>query len=341
LCVVSHVLASDKISTSLGKRKLSALEPADEGTFPSSNKRVISLGQVSEGGTVASSHEVQPFVEAVKKGDMNTAFRVFHKSNDKLREHYGEYLVSLGKSELVKLVNGAGNYKTWMLSVILVYADQELIDEVSAETKPTDDVLSYAASNADVTCKSDKFIYILGIITGKRCQGFAVGSGVAALFIANKSEYLDPMLSALQNKSSLDPSLTKVAIQRAFRQASGYTDDRMLYIKRFFDHPAVLVEDYSDALYSSYSSTGLKRVLFHWLLARADNQDLEKARRNNRFSYMSSEYQEAVTKASLVDITMTRHEMGRLERITIIRSALDGLVADVLIKMIIDYYFEW
>ena len=58
------------------------------------------------------------------------------------------------------------------------------------------------------------------------------------------------------------------------------------------------------------------------------------------FLAMPSEYQEAVNKASPVDISKTRHEMGRQERTTIIESALDELVAVVLIKLIIEYYLE-
>ena len=52
---------------------------------------------------------------------------------------------------------------------------------------------------------------------------------------------------------------------------------------------------------------------------------------------MSPEFQEAVTKASPVDITKTRHEMGRQERAAIIQSALGELVAVVLVKLIAEY----
>ena len=45
-----------------------------------------------------------------------------------------------------------------------------------------------------------------------------------------------------------------------------------------------------------------------------------------------------MTKASPVD--KTRHEMGRLERALIIHSALDGLVAGVLVKLIVEYYLK-
>ena len=49
-------------------------------------------------------------------------------------------------------------------------------------------------------------------------------------------------------------------------------------------HPAVSAEVYSDALYLSYSSRDPKKELFHWLLARADSQDLEEVRKSKWFS---------------------------------------------------------
>ena len=94
-----------------------------------------------------------------------------------------------------------------------MYADQALFDEVSAEIKPTDGILSNVAYNADLACKTDKFLYLLGRITDKGEQEEAVRIGVDALFDANKSEYLDPLLFALQNEPSLGPNLTKAAIQ--------------------------------------------------------------------------------------------------------------------------------
>ena len=90
LCVVHHVLAS-------------------ESDAPGSDKQETSLVPVGE-DTVVSSPEVQPFVEAVQEGDMDTASNVYYSGNDGLKEYCGKYLVSLGSHELVELVNGAGDY---------------------------------------------------------------------------------------------------------------------------------------------------------------------------------------------------------------------------------------
>src|ERR1700738_2721721 len=92
LCMVWHVLASNDVSV-LGKRKTPALET------------------VTERGAIASSTEAQEFSKAVEGGDMWAAWRVFYNGNDKLKEHCGKYLVSLGRSGLVELIKGAGFHK--------------------------------------------------------------------------------------------------------------------------------------------------------------------------------------------------------------------------------------
>ena len=280
----------------------------------------------------------QSFKQAVQSGNMETAWKIFKSVNDKLKEHYCKYLVSLGKPKLVKLVNSANDEytKSWMLRAILAYADQALFDEVSATIKPTTDTLCYVANSAELARQTSKFIYLLGRIADKDDQEFAVTRGVEALFNANKPEYLDPLLFALENESSLSPSTTDAAIQQAFREASRF-DNRTL-VKRFFDHPAITAKRYSYALYSSYCSCNHISELFYWLLARVDSQDLIAAKKSE---WLSEQFQYFVNKASPVDISKTRQQMGRQERTAIIESALDGLVVKVLIKLIIDYYLAW
>ena len=175
--------------------------------------------------------------------------------------------------------------KAWMLRVILVYADQALFDEVSAETKPTDRILSDVAYNADLACKTDKFLYLLGRITDKEDQEEAVRNGVVALFDANKPEYLDPLLFALQNEPSLGPRLDECCnpVKLSGRPLSSpMTEPPMpnasLTTQRSLQRTTLL-------LYVIHTdSEDPKNELFHWLLTRADGQDLEKARSDKEFS---------------------------------------------------------
>ena len=73
----------------------------------------------------------QRFKEAVHNDDMYDAYHIFKSGNDELKKYCGEYLISLGSPELVELINSvAFEYiKSWLLRVLLVHADQPLIDE--------------------------------------------------------------------------------------------------------------------------------------------------------------------------------------------------------------------
>jgi len=316
----------------------SSTEPSSYQTLlQGSGKRILELARED---AIASSTDAQSFKQAVQSGNMETVWDVLKYGNDKLQEYCGKYLVSLEKPKLVKLVNRAEDFiKAWMLRAILIHAGQPLFDEVFLETRPSDFTLSCVACSAELACDTGKFIYLLGRITDKDDQEFAVTRGVEALFNAKKPECFDPLLFALENESSLGPRMANAAIQQAFREASRF-DNRAL-AKRFFDHPAITAEIYSYALYFSLCSCNLISELFYWLLARADNQDLIAAKKMKKSELCSEQFLYFVNKASPVDISKTRQQMGRQERTDITESALDGLVAKDLNKLIIDYDLAW
>ena len=61
-------------------------------------------------------------------------------------------------------------YKKWMLQVILVHADQPLIDKVFGEIKPSNDLLKDVAVSADLACMPQRFTYLLSKIDDKKDQ---------------------------------------------------------------------------------------------------------------------------------------------------------------------------
>ena len=78
------------------------------------------------------------------------------------------------------------NNKEWMLQVLLVHADQPLIDEVFGELKPSNDLLRDVAGSADLACMPQRFTYLLKKIDDKEDQERAVRYGVHALFDAEQ-----------------------------------------------------------------------------------------------------------------------------------------------------------
>jgi hypothetical protein len=111
-----------------------------------------------------------------------------------------------------------------------------------------------------------------------------------------------------------------VVIRKAFYFATDHLDDGTFFAKRFFDHPAISADDYSDALYDFYIYGCQTKELFYWLLARADCQDLWAVRINKRFSWMKSGFQQAVNQAVGIE---SRHKLRRPERIAAAKEALE------------------
>ena len=120
-------------------------------------------------------------------------------------------------------------------------------------------------------------------------------------------------------------------------QPLSYKDDRALLAKRFFDHPAISAKDYSDALYNSYEYGGQTKELFYWLLARADRQDLEAVKKDDEFSKHEPEFQQAVNDRWKAVGSETRKEIGREERIALMKEALDNVIPKDLLNLIAEY----
>ena len=171
-------------------------------------------------------------------------------------------------------------------------------------------------------------------------QEEAVRNGVDALVNENKTECLDPLLSALSEGTFLSKDLENIAIRKAFHEASSYQDDRTLLAKRFFDHPAISANDYSNALHSSYSYGGQAKELFHWLLARADRQDLEAVKKSDKFSRWGTEFQQAVNQALEAVGPDARHRITQLGITTTVTALEKADIPEVLIELTLEYS-EW
>jgi hypothetical protein len=283
----------------------------------------------------------QSFREAVQGGDAFTAIKVFHGGNNELKRHCAMYLISLGSSELVDMIyNAHALIRIGLLQVLLVYASQQLLDEIFDALEFPNNILSDVANNEELACTSQRFTYLLGKIPDKGEQEVAVENGVVILFAKNKAEYFDPLISALNEGTFLSKDLENVAIRYAFERAPLYQDDRIVHAKRFFDHPVISTKDYSGALYSSYNNGNKTKELFYWLLANADRQDLEAVKKNDMFSTWKSEFQDAVNHALQVVGSERRPGITRRRRVALMKEALIDGVPSALLDLIGEY-IEW
>src|ERR1700733_6219744 len=118
----------------------------------------------------AIEDDASRFKEAIEKGEMGVAKDVFGEGNNEQRKYYGEYLVGLGREKLVELIKNSRDCKSWLLSIIMLRAEEGLINEVFKEVEPSDWDWRDVARSADLACVPIKFINLLKRITAKDHQ---------------------------------------------------------------------------------------------------------------------------------------------------------------------------
>ena len=181
----------------------------------------LSLKSIDNNDPIANSLQGIALRRAVLRGDVHAVKDVLNGGSNELREFCVKHLVSSKRSKLVKLLyNGNHNNPELILRVILVHADHSLIDEIFAGFQFSNDILNSVAASADLACIPQRFIYFLGKINEKDAQECAVKYGIHALFSANRTECLDPLLSALGERAFLGEHLVNVAILKIFWSAS-------------------------------------------------------------------------------------------------------------------------
>jgi hypothetical protein len=322
----------DQLASTSGSEKIGQVSHESSGEGASSVPE-------KEDDPIANTSEGQGFVEAVQISDMKAARKIFGDGNNERKKYCGKYLVSLGSARLVELIKGAWNnkIKEWLLQILLVHADQSVLDNVFGAVKPSNRNLKWAAGSAELACLPQRFAHLLKKINDKDDQKMAVSNGIIALIDENRAECFDPLLSALNEGTFLSEDLENVAIRRVFWAASRYQDDRALLAKRYVDHPAISAMDYSISLCNSYRCGDQVKEFFRWLLARADRRDLEVAKRSDAFFKMQPAFQKAVNDRRETVGSKTREVMGREERNTHIKEALDEYVPKDLLKLFSEY----
>lgn len=94
-------------------------------------------------------------------------------------------------------------------------------------------------------------------------------------------------------------------------------------------------------MYNSYINGDRANELFHWFLTRADRDDLEAIKRDDRFSGMEPEFQQAVGQAFKTVSSDARPGVRCRERLAIMEHAIGEYIHKDLLKIVDEYYFVW
>jgi hypothetical protein len=219
--------------------------------------------------TVAFSPEVQEFEEAIKSGNFHRLEETFGKIDDASQKEYIRPLLQKGSAKIIEMIKGTDSYrKLWILRRVLISAEQGLIDEVFKEVKLNGSLLGWVADSANLVCETSKFVSFLERIPGENLKD-VVERGVYALFLDNKPDCFDSLLSELATKMPSSSTLIDAATSKAFDSAILFR--RWEHVKRYAVRSAVSAKDYIYGLCETYYKN---RDLFYWLLGEADIDDL-------------------------------------------------------------------
>ena len=120
--------------------------------------------------------------------------------------------------------------------------------------------------------------------------------GVINLVNANKHDSVIPLVNALEKRQFNSRDLTNAAIQQAFHQ--GAWRGIKYIVEEFHEHPAITPELYADGLIDSWKYD--KSNTFPFLLDQADQGDLEKVKRDDKYKKdpeFSKAIDDAISKA--------------------------------------------
>ena len=122
----------------------------------------------------------------------------------------------------------------------------------------------------------DNFFKVIDKINDPENQELAVEWGVNNLFEAEKHDSVIPLINALEKRTFKSKNLKDVAIRWAFDEGAqrGIKD----IVEKFHEHPAITSWKYAEGLIDSWEHDNSNMIVFPFLLAQADQGDLEEAK---------------------------------------------------------------
>ena len=219
------------------------------------------------------------FEDAIVAKDWSTAATIFEKGSDKLKRRCSEALVSKLKStELNMLLNDGQNFnhRVWLTQAILTAAKPSNLPNIFDGLKEPigEGIWTQIAFSKNVVRKPENFAFLLGQVPIKKVEILST-VGIGALYVSKKHSLLKPLITHL-NTNNLD-QIEAAVVRSAFSIAT--REGLQLWIDELYDHPAIDNIFYAHTLRKSYGTTKLGGYTstFKWLLAHADENDLQKA----------------------------------------------------------------
>ena len=166
-----------------------------------------------------------------------------------------------------------------------------------------------------------KFIVLLKTITIPKNQSTIIGMGIDGLFIQKCTEYIDPLLDALSDKTLSLQFLKPFTIQSIFIAAAAYHDEIM--IERFYDNFFTTPMTCADGLIES-GKDNVQDSTFKRLLEEADQGDLQALQAHDDYTEQGDDFHDAINRALSVAKSEGARCKGPFERARLVMQTFDG-----------------
>lgn len=245
--------------------------------------------------------------------DLETAVKLYEQYLHLQDEITIHVIKSKQPSFVVDFVKQTKQVNGFTLAALYENGPEATIECAHKEIEFSQSDLINAASEPGLACQPQKYIALLDKITTSKGQESAVEVGVRELFTEERTNCINPLLSALRSKEFLSERLEDIAIQTTFK--SGAKTRNVLMVKTFYAHPAITPEVYADVLLVP----GMLNLLDPFsvrLLRAADRDDLQVVRDKygGESSYFRRVIKEAFATAEPGGTRLTNLERAKLAK---------------------------
>jgi hypothetical protein len=227
---------------------------------------------------IASERDVnEDVVKALEQPGFEGIKNDWRKWKD--RKDLFDYVVTKSVVFITGFINQVEDAKTRTLAALFIERSDE-VDQVLEKIEYNDyDLWNLTDYRPELAESHEKFFMVIDLIKKPEDQEEAVKSGVINLFIVEKHDSVIPLINALEKRQFDGRNLQDAAILQAFYSGAYRGINEM--VEEFHEHHAITSEKYAYRLIESWENA--KSKTFQFLLAHADQGDLEKAKKDDKY----------------------------------------------------------
>ena len=215
------------------------------------------------------------FLDAINRCDLATAVKLCEEQCHLCAEGAAYVIKNKPFRFTINFIQQISHISRYTLVELCRSGSVTIVEAVLEEVDFSRDDLMYAIPTCTLMRSPKSFNVLLNKLPRSFDQEYTIERGIARLFNYEHTDYIEPLLAAIEGTTSKGKSLKDIAIQRIFHEAVWKEDD--IWVKRFYNHPAITPKIYFDDLYKF--SGDEQKSLFGWLLDAADHDDLQVARK--------------------------------------------------------------